>query len=324
MQDSDGLDGAFNNLRAVKDAKDPRLDVIVTSEGVDGEPVGHRLLLSREPYEEFLAVAKETSVRLCDKEPLAYLPGLALGDGQLMYLSTDRAATLEAVQSVVDGGDVDNYNPRAEYVNKLGVLAATVAPTKETRITFYRRFEPSFRLERSKKLALVFSDGRYDRLREEVLLFDRRFDAVVTSGIAMFTSKYTFEVAFGFLEELRLHAAAAFKTVTKGLRIKGMDDFEAACTSQPAMLAKMASIQRKVDEDPGYVESMSMPRIVAWVEEHPECGIEVEGLGDDAELVFRKDASHRFKILRLLDDDHVRSQLTNWTYESNSKSPTGH
>jgi hypothetical protein len=35
--------------------------------------------------------------------------------------------------------------------------------------------------------------------------------------------------------------------------------------------------------------------------------------------VFRNDPQHRFKILKLLDDDHLRSELTTLEYEANSK-----
>jgi hypothetical protein len=63
-----------------------------------------------------------------------------------------------------------------------------------------------------------------------------------------------------------------------------------------------------------------MPKLVAFVRRHPECGVEVTGTGGDARLVFRNDARHRFKILKRLDDDYLRSQLTTLEYESNSKS----
>jgi hypothetical protein len=63
-----------------------------------------------------------------------------------------------------------------------------------------------------------------------------------------------------------------------------------------------------------------MPRLLDFVRRHPEYQVDVSGAGDDARLVYRNDAQHRFKILKLLDDDYLHSQLTSLEYEANSKS----
>jgi hypothetical protein len=62
-----------------------------------------------------------------------------------------------------------------------------------------------------------------------------------------------------------------------------------------------------------------MPKLVEFVENHPECEAEIAGEGDAAQLVYRNDPQHRFKILKLLDDEYLRSELTALEYEANSK-----
>ena len=62
-----------------------------------------------------------------------------------------------------------------------------------------------------------------------------------------------------------------------------------------------------------------MPKLLAFIRDHPECQVELDGDGDDAQLVYRNDPQHRFKILKLLDDDYLTSELTSLEYESNSK-----
>jgi len=63
-----------------------------------------------------------------------------------------------------------------------------------------------------------------------------------------------------------------------------------------------------------------MARLLQFVQGHPECGVEIVGTGATAELAYRNDPQHRFKILKLLDDDYLRSELTRLEYEANSKS----
>ena len=86
------------------------------------------------------------------------------------------------------------------------------------------------------------------------------------------------------------------------------------------MLGKMASIQRKLNQHPAYQAALTMDRLTAFVQTHPECEVEIAGEGDDVRFVFRTDAQHRYKILKLLDDDYLQSQLTTLNYATNSKS----
>ena len=130
---------------------------------------------------------------------------------------------------------------------------------------------------------------------------------------------WTPEQMFDLVAELRRSSAATFASVTRDLRIEGLAQLETACTSQPAMMAKLASVQRRLDSDPGYREAMTMDRVVEFVLAHPETEVEVLGTGADARLVFRSD-HRRYKILKLLDDDYLHSLLTRRSYESNDKS----
>ena len=47
---------------------------------------------------------------------------------------------------------------------------------------------------------------------------------------------------------------------------------------------------------------------------------ELTGEEDAAQFVFRNDPQSRFKILKLLEDDYLRSELTLLEYAANSKS----
>jgi len=49
--------------------------------------------------------------------------------------------------------------------------------------------------------------------------------------------------------------------------------------------------------------------------------IDLQGPSGKEHLVFYNDPARRWRILKLLDDDYVRSELTKIEYESNSKTP---
>lgn len=182
-------------------------------------------------------------------------------------------------------------------------------------LTFYRELRPTARLDRSNAFAALWSGGRYNKITQDnVLLFDRRFDAVVVGDVALFTSKSVFERIFDFVAQMQASARATFTAVTTGLRNDGIDETEAACTAQPAM---MASIQRRLDSDPrtSRHEHGQARRLRA---EAPRDRRRGRRPRQDGDAPLPPDPRRRFKIL--LGDDYLASALTNRTYEANSKS----
>lgn len=65
-----------------------------------------------------------------------------------------------------------------------------------------------------------------------------------------------------------------------------------------------------------------MPRMKQLIKNY-NLGIPVEKDANGKErLVFQPDRENRWKLLKLLDDDFLKSDLTNTRYEANSKSRT--
>lgn len=186
-------------------------------------------------------------------------------------------------------------------------------------VTFYRIADSLLQLKKT-VIGLVRVGGTYGKLEPaDVLLLRPEFDVVVIDGFAFFTKKPTFERAFGFLEQLQKQSLETFTTVTSKLSIDGMDKLREACTTQPQMMAKMASIKRSMDDDPDYADAMTMDKLIAYIEKHPHVQIEITGAGADRRLVFDPQPTRRWQIVKLLDDDFLRSVLTEREYEAGSK-----
>lgn len=290
----------------------------------DGDAVrSHRVNLSDDAGSDVAAIAEQTRKRVADATQLDYGPAVLIPPGHCMRVAQASAATLSLIQAEVDRSDVEVFDADADYAARATMLAARFADRAGTSATFYRVSETLLQFRRRKVLGLIFRDGRYDRLEPgDVLLMRSDFDVLVVEGIAFFHAKSRFEQAFGFVAELQRASGETFDAVTADLRIKGVDELRSACTSQPQMMAKMASIRRSMDDDPAYARAMTMPRLTRFVREHRHLGIEVEGSGSSASLVFNPAPATRFKILNLLDDDYLRSVLTERDYEAGSKTRT--
>jgi len=290
-----------------------------------GTHLAHAINLSPSAASGLAEIAENTRTRVHKATPISYGPAVLIPPSHVMHVPQGSAAVLSAIQTAAATADVDAFDPRADYAKNVSMVAARFSTPDGDSATFYRVADPLLQFTKNKIYSLVRRDGQYDRLEPaDVLLMRSEFDVVVIAGHAFFFLKPTFEHAFGFLHELKKASAATFDSVTSGLRITGLAELRAACTSQPQMMAKMASIRRSMDEDPGYAAAMAMPKILAYIEANPAVNIEITGTGRNRSLVFNPAPATRFQIVKLLDDDYLRSVLTDRAYEAGSKIRAGH
>jgi hypothetical protein len=292
----------------------------VLAPSADGDVRSYRLTLSDDGKDDLAEVAERTRAGLGQATLLAYDPVGTIPSSHAMYVRDTEAATLTTTQAVVDSGDADVFDADADYASTANMLAVRFSTADGASATFYRIGETLLQFSKKRLLGFVLRNGAYHRLEPaDVLLMKPSFDVVVVRGYAFFTSKSSFERAFGFLEQLQRTSAETFDRVTEQLKIDGADALRASATSNPQMMAKMASIRRTMDDDPGYAEAMTMRRLVSFVRRHPDVGIEITGSGAAQALVFDPSPAKRFRILNLLNDDYLKSVLTDREYEVTSK-----
>jgi hypothetical protein len=267
------------------------------------------------------AVVQTAAVAFVDSEVIEYEPATSTVDGQIMWIAVALVPLLKAiVDESADLADMPLFDPAKASLSNLQ-LAAMRAEANGSAAVFIQSLRGSQIVAQSRRVGVIIRRGVIDLPpRGQMLLFSRDVAVVVVGDTAFFQDRAGFQRLFGYLEELRERAAVTFQTITTDLRIAGIDQMAAAVTGSPTMLGKMASIQRKLDKYPQYRAALTMPKLLEFVGAHPECEVEISGVGDAAQLVYRNDPQHRFKILKLLDDDYLRSDLTSLEYEANSKS----
>lgn len=318
--------GASNNIAAAsKLLAAPRssLGVAVYAIHTDaaGSPQVHAVNLGGSAAKDVVDAAMRHMRHIERLTHLAYGPVTLKPGGHCLFVAASEAATLVPTQAAVDLGDGDTFDPKATYATDVDLLAVRLTLADGTAATLYRVLRRFMKFGRSGLLVLLHSDGQYNEIEPaNLLLFDLgHFDALVADGMAYFESKQTFEQAFGLLDALKKSCKQTFDKVTQGLRIKNVSELEKACTSEPAMMAKMASISRSLAEDSKYADAMTMKALLDFVDGHPQLDIETAGTGNKRELVFDKAPGKRFKIPNLLDDDFLKSELTERSYAAGSK-----
>lgn len=177
----------------------------------------------------------------------------------------------------------------------------------------FRGYSPTMEISQSKKFAIAFSNGTYDKVENKLFLFDEQVDCFVWKEYMFVRNVHQFQRIFRYFEELRQKASETIDTVLKQVPVNNSDEFREACTGQLQMMAKLAGI---ADKD--YLKTLSMQRIVAIIKEF-ELDIEVVKIKGAKKLVFDNHPKKRWEILKLLDDDYLNSLMTESKYEVNSK-----
>jgi hypothetical protein len=275
--------------------------------------------LTQDAASAITEVVRKTASEYVEYEIIGYQPSGSPADGQVMWMNIQDVPLFgQLFSDFEDLANVPLWNPINSNFKHLR-FAAIRAEAGTSYAIFLQYLPTNQVVARTKRLGLIFQGNTLDIPKGEIVMLGNDFIAVVIGPFVFFKNRKAFQQLFGLMEEMRQQANETFAAVTAQLHIDGIEQMLQAVIGSPAMLGKMASIQRKLTNHPRYLKAMTMPNLVKFIGEHPECGVEITGNGDNVKLVFRNDPQHRFKILKLLDDDYLHSELTALDYESNSK-----
>jgi hypothetical protein len=284
-----------------------------------GSPDLYRLLPTSELSRQFLGMDLSQAEQWSVRPGVNYIPGRQIPDGHLMYVHASEVQVLTSLAlDNVAGRTFPLFDPGSDEIGQPRMVM-TMMSQGPLQSTFVRFMRPAARLARSGLVATVFRGAAFDVLHEEVLLFRESVDAIVTGGWVFFANRNNFDRSFEFLARMQERAAAIFETITAHIEIKGIEELRAAATSDINMMAKLSSIQRKIDGHPEYVKALETNRLLEFVDHNPHIDVDVAGDGPERQLLFVASPQRRWKILKLLDDDYLTSNLTALDYEIDSK-----
>ena len=266
---------------------------------------------------ELLAECVSTARSAVAAELLPAVPGFAPGRAQWVFVPVDEQ--LAELDHAVRRPSHEQYDRETAF-GRRNLLVVRVRAADGSHVArLYQGFSPEKALGRRTGILAFWSGERFEGLTEEPLVIDRAFRVLVTGGLALMPAPSAYESLFGPPPGLREHAEQTFAATFGTLSITGAQELREACTSDPTMMRKMLSIERKLAE-PSFRAALTMPNLLFFLKSNPKIGVAVDRSGPEPSLVFETDAQHRWALLKLLDDDFLHSELTSRSYEANSKS----
>lgn len=297
----------------IADAKTPAL---VLGSGKPKEPVSmNRVNMTQDVAADFTDIAKNAVPSPTDVQLLEYNASYKPDRGEVMHLSLSNDGTVKAiVDDLTAFQDVPLLKKTAhdQAIDNLRFYSMILGP-KNGRAVLLRAVSERIEISKGHKMAALLTAGTFSKLTEKVFLFDRRVDCLAADEFLFVFNKSGFERLFQYYVQLKAHAAQAVKEVTKYIKIKNIEEFTEACTTQVRFMDKMASIVQQ-----SYLPHITIADIKKVITEFnlpipivPDNGVE--------KIVFEPAPDKRWQILKLLDDDYLGSVMTHAKYAANSK-----
>ena len=228
---------------------------------------------------------------------------------------------LDALDPVVYAVDkLDNLSALAPfdgtddaYKKRLSYWAAVLTGGNGRQAFFFRSFSPQSELKRKRGAALVSRQGTFSVVDETIFLFDDQIDCVVFGDYVYVVRKRDFRRIFDQLAAVLRRAKAAAGELHAQIPIANFADFEQACATDSRLADKILAVRQR-----DYFNRLSYAMLAPVIAEF-SLGIPTREVNGQTQLVFRSEPDQRFRILKLVDDDYLRSSMTDHRYEVNSK-----
>lgn len=242
-----------------------------------------------------------------DKKVVEYDPVVKLDDC-IDSIGVEEINTLNGFKNKFDDITViDQINNFEDIENSRAYIIILNNKDNDSKIIFFKKFFGSIYLK--SKLKILYSEGRFKKINDEILSIDDKFDCVMyEDDMAVFTQIY-FEQIFDYRDEYTKKANETILKIKDLHIIKNIEDIEAD-SDKMTIKKKLARVK---NED------------IIWFKEKInndfESIQEIISIADlDMEIkdgeIISNDTS---ELIHLIQDDYLKSNLSGENYVSDKK-----
>ena len=178
--------------------------------------------------------------------------------------------------------------------------------------SFYSKMKE---LAKSNKIIIRWIGDRFELLKEPGFMFDERIDCILFKNHIYSFSKTNFHRMFRFYDQIRTLADESLTKVHRSIPIANFEAFQTACMANPLKLAKLVNVAGKP-----YLSTITMEDVRRTIDKNR---LPLNIIIENGVKKLQYDPKNQWVILNLIDDMYLDSELTQLTYEANSKRPIG-
>lgn len=178
-------------------------------------------------------------------------------------------------------------------------------------IWFYQHIYPVRMIKRSKSIYAIFSDDTYVPLNRDVLQIDLRIDLFIIDNRIITSNINLLQKCFGFNEYIRNEAQ---KTISIIDELDIVSDISKVFAFESKEQLTNAKKLLKAQNSP--VLKMKKEKLISKLKKHPRYKDKFNIKDNKIVINSQKEVN---EFIKMLNDDIVRSELTNSEYDSSSK-----
>jgi Kiwa protein KwaB-like len=315
---SSTIDAAQRALSAASSLGHGETQILLFASARSGSFGIRRVNPTQRVANKFRDVASSWATDLRSRVLVPYSAGRTPSSHELAFLPLGGNETLEPLLASMESPIEIEVYADAAFAKRLRFYVVAVKVPNPGWIYFFKAKGETLRLKKTRKVALVPAGNAFDELESDPLIFDDTFDAVISNGHALIVNQASFERALQFVEQASAAATATLNGLLTNLAVANADAFRAAAAADVNMIAKLRSIAEKLAATPSYAKAMTTESLIKFAEARG-IAIDTKEVDGERQFVFLSDPQHRWRILKLLDDDYLHSPLTELDYEANSK-----
>lgn len=316
-------DGPLSDILAT-DFDNALIHVCLASwDSAEDFPEFQRLQVTDDVTAAFRDVVQKTFTRLRrqhDNHDLVLHPyeaGAKLDTHEIEYLPVGQYPAMQAIANSLESvNDLPLFENNGVFLGDLHFYVIVVCPQVGHRVLCFRSCTDKIELGRSRFFAVTHRRGQYDRVTATSFIFDRQIDCFCGSPMFIL-NKDRFQRIFRYYERVQAAAHETLDRIRTVIPIHNGEEFANSCEGNLQMLKKLKNIAAQP-----YLDTLTIDDMKKVIEDN-DLRIETTITDGQEQLVF--DPTQKWTILKMLDDDYLKSVMTGSRYEVNSKrtSPVG-
>ncbi len=226
------------------------------------------------------------------------------------YDLEDRPEGLDVLKTVRDNGNLPKFNFSNESLSNLDGYLITLG-NEANKIVLYKKHHPINMLRRDSRLFLIPADERFVQISGDALALDKSFDFMLVDETLVILRLKILERFFGFDKVIERQATGSVEQIqTLGL-IENIEELT-EMVSDKAYAKKLMSVRNSP------VLSLPVATVIAFAQRHPVLKKKIK-LSEDGLKIKLDTKVSKQQLIKLLNDDYLKSGLTELDYDSLAK-----
>jgi hypothetical protein len=220
-------------------------------------------------------------------------------------------AGLHVMEELLGNDEVQDFNFRTDnYEDVFGFVF--LVGNEQDKIAIYKKHYPINLLKRDSILRLRLSGTRLVEVDEDIINLNEKFDFLQIDHEVVILNVMTLEKYFGYEEVIRNEAVKNLALIQAANLIENMEALEE--------MLEDVKFARKLMRIRGDSPVLGLPfaKISAFVKQHPKLRRRIRFNPDENRISLDTRMSKEL-FLKLLDDDFLKSDLTDFLYETDIK-----